>query len=174
MALKTKVKQLIRIVEESNIEELEVSSFWGAQKIRVSKQNKSNLQHIVLPPSDNLTNQTEISESKIDETIPIIEKTEENTISDLESSSKDIKSNENLIKLKAPLVGTFYQSSKPGTPPFVIEGDKIIKGQIICIIEAMKIFNEIEAEHSGKIIEILVSDGAPVEYDQPLMIIDPS
>ena len=173
MALKTKVKQLIRIVEESNIEELEVSSFWGAQKIRVSKQNKSNLQHIVLPPSDNITNQTEVSESKLDETIPIIEKPEENTISDLESSSKDIKSNENLIKLKAPLVGTFYQSSKPGTPPFVIEGDKIIKGQIICIIEAMKIFNEIESDISGKVESIIVKDSTPVEYDQDLIVISP-
>ena len=190
MALKTKVKQLIRIVEESNIEELEVSSFWGAQKIRVSKQNKSNLQHIVLPPSDNITNQTEVSKSKLDETIPIIEKPEENTISDIESSSKDVipgpidpvissqKSkpinNEGQTSVKAPLVGTFYRSLKPGDPPFISEGDIIEKGQIICIIEAMKIFNEIEAEHSGKIIEILVSDGAPVEYDQPLMIIDPS
>ena len=74
----------------------------------------------------------------------------------------------------APLVGTFYQSAKPGTPPFVKEGDKITKGQIICIIEAMKIFNEIEAEHSGIVMKILVQDGTPVEYGQPLMIINAS
>ena len=72
----------------------------------------------------------------------------------------------------APLVGTFYQAAKPGTPPFVKEGDTITKGQIICIIEAMKIFNEIEAEHSGIVKKILVKDGTPVEYGQALMIIN--
>ena len=74
----------------------------------------------------------------------------------------------------APLVGTYYIASKPDAPPFVKEGDTISKGQIICIIEAMKIFNEIEAEHNGVIKKILVSDGTPVEYGQPLMIISPS
>ena len=71
--------------------------------------------------------------------------------------------------MKAPLVGTFYKSSKPGTSPFVKDGDTITKGQIICIIEAMKIFNEIESEYNGKILEILVQDAAPVEFDKPLL-----
>ena len=77
------------------------------------------------------------------------------------------------ISIKSPLVGTFYKSSKPGEPPFINIGDQIKKGDTICIIEAMKIFNEIEAEVSGKIIKILVEDGTPVEYDQPLVIIAP-
>ena len=67
-------------------------------------------------------------------------------------------STENTITIKAPLVGTFYNSPKPDTPPFISEGDKIQEGQIICIIEAMKIFNEIESEYSGKILKILVED----------------
>ena len=75
---------------------------------------------------------------------------------------------------KAPLVGTFYNSPKPGEPSFIKAGDKITKGQTLCIIEAMKIFNEIESEVSGKIVKVLVDDNSPVEYDQPLFLVDPS
>ena len=79
----------------------------------------------------------------------------------------------NSIDIKAPLVGTYYSSPKPGEPSFINVGDSIIDGQSICIIEAMKIFNEIESETSGKVIEILVKDGEPVEYDQVLFKINP-
>ena len=81
-------------------------------------------------------------------------------------------SSDDTITIKAPLVGTFYKSSKPDTPPFISEGDEINEGQIICIIEAMKIFNEIESEHTGVIKEILVNDNDPVEFDQPLFKIE--
>ena len=80
---------------------------------------------------------------------------------------------ESSITMKAPLVGTFYKSLKPDSPPFVAEGDEIKEGQVICIIEAMKIFNEIESEFTGTILKILVEDGTPVEYDQELLIISP-
>ena len=79
----------------------------------------------------------------------------------------------NTIFIKAPLVGTFYISPKPESPPYIAEGDIVKEGQIICIIEAMKIFNEIEAECSGKIEKILVENSTPVEYDQNLFIIHP-
>ena len=85
---------------------------------------------------------------------------------------EDIKHDETIC-IKAPLVGTFYRSSKPADPPFISEGDNIIEGQVICIIEAMKIFNEIESEFSGKVIKILIKDNSPVEYDQDLIIISP-
>lgn len=78
------------------------------------------------------------------------------------------------IIIKSPMIGTFYRSSKPDAPPFVKEGDIIEIGKIICIIEAMKLFNEIEAEISGTIISILVDDASPVEYDQPLFLIKPN
>ena len=80
---------------------------------------------------------------------------------------------ENTVIIKAPLVGTYYQSTKPGSPPFISEGDIIKTGQVICIIEAMKIFNEIESEISGKVVNILIKDGTPVEYDQDLIVISP-
>lgn len=74
--------------------------------------------------------------------------------------------------IKSPMVGTFYRSAGPDKPPFVKPGDKVTKGQVICIIEAMKLFNEIEAEMDGTIVKVLVDDASPVEYDQPLFIIE--
>ena len=82
--------------------------------------------------------------------------------------------NENLITVKSSMIGTFYRSSSPEKPPFVSAGDTINTGDTICIIEAMKLFNEIESEVSGKIVKILVDDATPVEFDQPLFLVDPS
>ncbi len=78
---------------------------------------------------------------------------------------------ENKIYIKSPIVGTFYKKPSPGKPTFVNVGDEISVGQTVCIIEAMKLFNEIESEVSGKIVEVLVEDGTPVEYDQPLFLL---
>ena len=77
------------------------------------------------------------------------------------------------ITIKSPMIGTFYRSSSPDKPVFANVGDEIKKGQTICIIEAMKLFNEIESEHGGKIVKVLVEDSSPVEYDQPLFLIEP-
>lgn len=78
------------------------------------------------------------------------------------------------IVVKSPMIGTFYRSSAPDKPPFINVGDDIAPGKVTCIIEAMKLFNEVESEISGKIVKVLVSDVTPVEYDQPLYLVDPS
>lgn len=78
------------------------------------------------------------------------------------------------ITVKAPMIGTFYRSSSPDKPPFIQVGDTINEGDVLCIIEAMKLFNEIESEVSGKVVKILADDASPVEYDQPLLLVDPS
>jgi acetyl-CoA carboxylase biotin carboxyl carrier protein len=78
------------------------------------------------------------------------------------------------ITVKSPMIGTFYRSSGPDKPVFVNVGDTIKKGDKICIIEAMKLFNEIEAEVSGKIVKVLTDDAKPVEYDQPLFLVEPA
>lgn len=78
------------------------------------------------------------------------------------------------ITIKSPMIGTFYRSSSPDKPAFANVGDEIKKGQTICIIEAMKLFNEIESEHGGKIVKVLVEDSTPVEYDQPLFLVEPN
>ncbi len=78
------------------------------------------------------------------------------------------------ITIKAPMIGTFYRAAGPGKPVFVNVGDEVKKGKAICIIEAMKLFNEIESDVDGKIVKVLVDDAKPVEYDQPLFLVDPS
>ena len=80
----------------------------------------------------------------------------------------------NLVEIKSPMIGTFYLTSSPDADPFVAVGDTIKTGETVCIIEAMKLFNEIEAEISGKIVKILVTNSTPVEYDQPLFLVDPA
>jgi acetyl-CoA carboxylase biotin carboxyl carrier protein len=80
----------------------------------------------------------------------------------------------NYLVIKSPMVGTFYRSSTPDKPSFVKVGDSVDAGQTVCIIEAMKLFNEIESDVKGKIVKVLVEDASPVEYDQPLFLVDPS
>ncbi|MGK6351908.1 acetyl-CoA carboxylase biotin carboxyl carrier protein [Parapedobacter sp. DT-150] len=79
----------------------------------------------------------------------------------------------NYVTIKSPMIGTFYRSSSPDKPVFVNVGDEITAGKVVCIVEAMKLFNEIESEVSGKIIKVLVDDAQPVEYDQPLFLVEP-
>ena len=89
--------------------------------------------------------------------------------------STEIKeSTDHLVTIKSSMIGTFYRSASPEKPSFVNVGDEIDEGDTICIIEAMKLFNEIESEISGKIIKVLVDDATPVEFDQPLFLVDPS
>lgn len=78
------------------------------------------------------------------------------------------------IIIKSPMIGTFYRSSSPDKPSFANVGDDVVEGKVICIIEAMKLFNEIECEVKGKIVKVLVNDATPVEYNQPLFLVDPS
>ena len=78
------------------------------------------------------------------------------------------------VTIKAPMIGTFYRASGPDKPPFVNVGDDVKKGKPICVIEAMKLFNEIESDVTGKLVKVLVDDAKPVEYDQPLFLVDPA
>lgn len=80
----------------------------------------------------------------------------------------------NTVTIKSPMIGTFYRSSSPDKPAFVNVGDEIKPGQVICIVEAMKLFNEIESEISGRIVKVLIDDATPVEYDQPLFLVEPA
>ncbi len=86
----------------------------------------------------------------------------------------ETKEESNLITVKSPIIGTFYRKPSPDKPMFVEVGTVIGEGDVLCVIEAMKLFNEIESEVSGKIVKILVDDASPVEFDQPLFLVDPS
>lgn len=77
------------------------------------------------------------------------------------------------VEIKSPMIGTFYRSSNPDSPPFISVGDKVTKGQTVCIIEAMKLFNEIESEVAGTVVKVMVENASPVEYDQVLFVVEP-
>ncbi|RLD23154.1 MAG: acetyl-CoA carboxylase biotin carboxyl carrier protein [Bacteroidetes bacterium] len=92
----------------------------------------------------------------------------------LPTPAADAEPASNLIEVKSPMIGTFYRAANPESDSYVNVGDNIGVGQTVCIVEAMKLFNEIESEVSGKIVKVLVDNGTPVEYDQPLFLVDPS
>ena len=93
---------------------------------------------------------------------------------DAPNNSESLADDSKLITIKSPIIGTFYRKPSPDKPIFVEVGQTIAEGDVLCIIEAMKLFNEIESEVSGKIIKVLVDDATPVEFDQPLFLVDPS
>ncbi|MCH8012266.1 MAG: acetyl-CoA carboxylase biotin carboxyl carrier protein [Candidatus Marinimicrobia bacterium] len=147
-----KLKEIIKILEESNVNEIEVN-FWG-RKFRVSKNPG-----IVGNPTH------------VDSSIPVEVK------SPVPGQGVEVVSattpEDGMIEVTAPMVGTFYSASSPETSPFVKVGDQVTVGQPLCIIEAMKIMNEIEAEVAGEIMKILTEDSQPVEYGQPLFLVKP-
>ena len=179
--LKNKIKTLIDLIENTEIDEIEVSSFWGAQKIKLSKNKSSQIKDKVLIDSVDSNVNIDSSVSSSQDTVNLeknnkVEEIEENKNienSNSLNSENEIKNDIDCYEMKAPLVGTFYSSPKPSDPPFINVGDKITKGQTICIIEAMKIFNDIESEINGTVHEICVENGSPVEYDQVIIKILP-
>lgn len=92
------------------------------------------------------------------------------TVASQASAAADSK----YITIKSPMIGTFYRTPSPDKPSFVNVGDEVSVGQVVCIVEAMKLFNEIESEVSGKVVKVLVDNAQPIEYDQPLFLVDPS
>ena len=149
-----KIEQLIALIEKSNVNEIEIKD--GETSIRITGSHPHT--GYALAPQ------------QFTQHAPAMHLAPHTT----ESSSTSVEQTESLPQgkqVKSPMVGTFYQSSSPGAAAFVAEGQKIKAGEILCIIEAMKIMNQIEAEHSGTVLKILAQDGSPVEYDQPLFII---
>ena len=140
------IQDIINFIKKTDLDDVSIET--ENYKIRVKKNN------------------TEITQLK--EKIPVeIENDKTKPIEEIEIET-------NHITIKSPMIGTLYRSPNPESEPYINEGDTINEGQTICIIEAMKLFNEIESEFSGKIIKILVDDTSPVEFAQPLFIIDPS
>ncbi len=154
------IKDLIITMDKTSIEKVEIEQ--KDLKIMISKKvtNDGN----ILKTSANYLEDNDISTKKIDYSIEEIK----NETSE-EGYSKNLIDDENTLIVKSPIVGTFYEASSPDNPPFVKIGDLVKKGQTLCIIEAMKIMNEIQSEFPGEIIEIFVKDEDIVEYGQPLM-----
>ena len=163
MSLKNKIQQIIEVIQDSNIDEIEITSFWGAQKIKLKKnQYKKDIKQSILKPLDEEINiDTNNNKNYLDDN-------QNEEVADNTKVSVEDQNNLDTTDIKAPLVGTFYASSKPDEEPFINKGEKIKKGDPICIIEAMKIFNTIESEFDGEIVEIFAVDGDPVEFGQSL------
>ena len=144
-----KLKEIIYILEHSDVNEIEVR-FWG-KTYRVVKATSAK----VVAPDESVTSTLRSTADSSDESQESVEKENE----------------QSGYKINSPMPGTFYRSSSPDVDPFVTEGDQVVKGDTLCIIEAMKIMNEIEAEENGTIEKVLIENGSPVEFDQPLFVL---
>ena len=156
------IQNLIKFVSKSGVEEVKIEREDFKITIKTKKNSPQQIVVDELPSKINIPTQTIVpvsqevlKEKSLDTDIP---KTEDS----------------NHVIVKSPIIGTFYRKPSPDKPAFAEVGKNIAEGDVLCVIEAMKLFNEIESEVSGKIVKILVDDQSPVEFDQPLFLIDPS
>ncbi|SRR6185437_13221900 len=152
------IQELVKLVNKSNIGELSIEK--NDFKITI-KQKKQPSQQIAAPLQQYVQPQQVLPPTT---SPPANAKTPE---------TPTVKT-ENLLTIKSPMIGTFYRQAGPGKPIFINVGDEVEEGQVVCIIEAMKLFNEIESEVSGTIVKVLVEDASPVEFDQPLFLVEPA
>jgi acetyl-CoA carboxylase biotin carboxyl carrier protein len=158
------IRELIKLVDHSNIDEFEFEQ--EGTKIKMKKTGAEQVGVMVAPQP--------VVEKQVAVQVPVVQQAPkaESTITN-EVPVKEEKQvvNENLHKIVSPMVGTFYQSPSPDTDAYVKVGSKVSKDTVVCIVEAMKLFNEIESEVAGEIVEVLVKDGQLVEYGQPLFLV---
>ncbi|MEJ7739099.1 MAG: acetyl-CoA carboxylase biotin carboxyl carrier protein [Chitinophagaceae bacterium] len=154
------IQELIRMINKSNIGEVTIEEKGFKVCIR---QKQDAVQQVISAPAP-VTIQPPGLAATTPAAVPVLEKNK--------PVEEPVASN--LITIKSPMIGTFYRGPSPDKPSFVNVGDEIIPGKVVCIIEAMKLFNEIESEVTGKIVKILVDEASPVEYDQPLFLVEPA
>ena len=156
------IQELVKLINKTNIGEITIEE--EGIKITV-KQKKDPVQHIIAggQPQNFSTQPAQFQQQNTPAPPP-----------PTPAPTPEVPKTDNYITIKSPMIGTFYRQSGPGKPIFVNVGDEVTAGKVVCIIEAMKLFNEIESEVKGKIVKVLVEDASPVEYDQPLFLVDPS
>ncbi len=156
------IQELIKMINKSNIGEVSIEE--KGFKLTI-KQKEEPVQQLIAAPVQ--------AQPMAMATAPIAAQTPVSGA----ATDKPAKAAEapagNTVTIKSPMIGTFYRSPSPDKPSFANVGDEVTPGKVVCIIEAMKLFNEIESEVSGKIIKVLVEDASPVEYDQPLFLVEP-
>jgi acetyl-CoA carboxylase biotin carboxyl carrier protein len=156
----TEIQDLIKFVAKSGVTEVTIDKKDFKIIIKSEKSGKIEQQYIVQQSMPTAAPQTAPAAA------PIASAPSEAVVAENDDSK--------YVVVKSPMIGTFYRSAGPDKESFVTVGQAIAKGDTVCIIEAMKLFNEIEAEISGKIVKVLVDDASPVEYDQPLFLVDPA
>ncbi len=161
------IRKLIRLVEESEIDSLEVTS-WG-RKIRITQKGSSS--------SNGHNGSTPVIQSVI-APAPVVAAPVAAQVAAQPATPPTAPAvsadNKHLVEIKSPMVGTFYAAPSPDSPPYVSQNERITVGQVVCIVEAMKLMNEIESEVSGTVARILAENGKPVEFGQVLFLIDPA
>jgi len=164
------IQNLIKLISESNLSEFKLKDGDFRLTIRTKEYHKyikgsAQSQAPVLISAPNATPAP---------AAPVVQQENANVQSSANDTPPDSgDASKGLLEIKSPIVGTFYRSPSPDKDPFVKVGDKVSPDTVVCIVEAMKLFNEIEAEVSGKIVDVLVDDGSPVEYDQVIYLVDP-
>ena len=159
------IQELVKLVNKSNIGELSIEE--KDFKICIKQKEEQVQQTIVsAPPVMHAPYPQQLHPQPLPP--------QQGQSSSGDSTEIAASKNDNLITIKSPMIGTFYKRPSPDKPVFAEVGDEIVPGKVLCIIEAMKLFNEIESEVSGRVVKILVEDASPVEYDQPLFLVDPS
>lgn len=155
------IQELIKMINKSNIGEVTIEE--KGFKLTI-KQKEDAVQQFVSAPlqPQQYASQPPLPQQPVSSSAPAAEKPK---------AAEPAASN--LITIKSPMIGTFYRSSSPDKPSFINVGDEIEIGKVVCIIEAMKLFNEIESEVKGKVVKVLAEDASPVEYDQPLFLVEP-
>jgi acetyl-CoA carboxylase biotin carboxyl carrier protein len=162
------IQELIKMVNKSNIGEVTVEQ----KDFRVTiKQKEDRVQHVMSGPvhSTPVAPQIHHVPAHTSPGGPAVHPS-----SSTESTKEAPSAPSNVITVRSPMIGTFYRKAGPDKPNFVEVGDEINPGKVVCIIEAMKLFNEIESEVKGRVVKILVEDASPVEYDQPLFLVEPA
>ncbi|HEK9102378.1 acetyl-CoA carboxylase biotin carboxyl carrier protein [Bacillus pfraonensis] len=154
------VRELIKLIDSSNIDEFEYKKDGTTIKMKKRGNEVVSVQAAPAAKTALQTPAVELETTVAAAQVEAPKQEEKKTVQD-----------ENLHKITSPMVGTFYASSSPDTPAYVSVGDRVSEGKVVCIVEAMKLFNEIEAEVTGEIVEILVNNGQLVEYGQPLFLV---
>ena len=159
------IRKLIKLVEDSDIESIEVSS-WG-RKVKITQ--KANF------PSNGHSQAPAVIHQQVQAAspAPAVVNTE-GAPAPVQAPAPTVEDTGKYIEIKSPMVGTFYAAPAPDAQPYVSMNEKITTGQVVCIVEAMKLMNEIEAEVSGRIVKICAENAQPVEFDQTLFLIDPA
>lgn len=161
----TEIQELIKFVAKSGVEEVEIEQKDFKISIKAESKRKSKDRETVYI-------QQPAAAQQIQNTAPAVAPAP--VAANPAAPSAPVEEANNYIEIKAQMIGTFYRKPSPDAKPFVEVGDSVKVGQEICIIEAMKLYNKIESEVSGKIVKVLVDDMTPVEFDQPLFLVDPS
>ncbi len=173
------ITDLIKTISKTNLSEFKYRNTDFEVTIRTENYSKSgsnsNIQTPMMPVSAAAPVQHIISAAPAVQPATVVEQSAAAPAAEAPAASAGADAaNDNLIEVKSPIVGTFYRSASPEKPPYVKVGDSINVGDVVCIVEAMKLFNEIESEVSGKIVKVMIEDASPVEYDQVLYLVDPN